>query len=95
MHYVRWFRHGDPNIVLAPKAPKIYGDPFDRDPARVLDDVIDGKVSSAAACDDYGVVLEDGAIGIDRTGTEQRRAALRRDRGAVTWVFDRGEMGRQ
>ena len=72
-----------------------YGDPFDRDPARVLDDVIDGKVSSAAARDDYGVVLNDGNSGIDRAGTEQRRAALRRERGAITWVYDRGEMGRQ
>ena len=34
-----------------------YGDPFARDPQRVLDDVVNGYVSSEAAASDYGVVL--------------------------------------
>jgi N-methylhydantoinase B len=34
-----------------------YGDPGERDPARVLDDVLDGYVSLAAARRDYGVVI--------------------------------------
>lgn len=72
-----------------------YGDPFDRDPDRVLEDLIDGKISAASARDDYGLVFEGDELRIDRTATEQRRAALRSERGRVTWVYDRGEMGRQ
>ena len=34
-----------------------YGDPFARDPARVLDDVLDDYVSIDAARDQYGVVI--------------------------------------
>ena len=34
-----------------------YGDPFERDPARVLDDVLDEYVSVEAARDEYGVVI--------------------------------------
>ena len=37
-----------------------FGDPFERDPAAVLEDVLDGKVSVAAARDRYGVVVSDG-----------------------------------
>ena len=34
-----------------------FGPPFERDPERVLEDVLDGKVSRAAARERYGVVL--------------------------------------
>jgi N-methylhydantoinase B len=34
-----------------------YGDPFERDPARVLEDVINGYVSIEGAARDYGVVV--------------------------------------
>ncbi|MBN9428159.1 MAG: hydantoinase B/oxoprolinase family protein [Burkholderiales bacterium] len=37
-----------------------YGDPFDRDPERVADDVRQGYVSRESASLDYGVVLADG-----------------------------------
>ena len=36
-----------------------YGNPFERDPERVRDDVINGYVTRAAANTDYGVVLDD------------------------------------
>jgi hypothetical protein len=36
------------------------GSPFERDPALVLEDVLDGKVSVEAARERYGVVIEDG-----------------------------------
>ena len=66
-----------------------YGDPLDRDPALVLADVLDGKVSAPVARDAYGVVLtEDGAV--DEVATKECRETLRRERGAVTWTFDRG-----
>jgi N-methylhydantoinase B len=50
-----------------------WGDPMRRDPARVAEDVVDGKVSADAAAERYGVVLsEDGEI--DHQATERRRA---------------------
>ena len=44
-----------------------FGDPFDRDPAAVLEDVLDGKVTVAAARARYGVVLSEGAVAPDAT----------------------------
>ena len=35
-----------------------YGDPLDRDPVAVLEDVLEEKVSVAAAARDYGVVID-------------------------------------
>ncbi|MFB6299290.1 MAG: hydantoinase B/oxoprolinase family protein [Halobacteriales archaeon] len=49
-----------------------YGDPHDRDPEAVLEDVRDGYVSAAAARDVYGVTIEDGTI--DRTETRSLRS---------------------
>jgi N-methylhydantoinase B len=58
-----------------------YGDPLLRDPARVLDDVLDGYVSRASAERDYGVVfggsLEGLDLAVDAAATGARRAALR------------------
>ncbi len=47
------------------------GDPFARDPAAVLEDVLDGKVTTAHAEAAYGVVIRDDAI--DATATARRR----------------------
>jgi len=51
-----------------------FGHPFDREPERVREDVVDGYVSRAAAERDYGVVLTD-ALAIDTVATERRRAS--------------------
>ena len=49
-----------------------YGDPFDRDPELVREDVLDGYVSQESAKEDYGVLIgEDGSI--DWEGTEKLR----------------------
>jgi N-methylhydantoinase B len=48
-----------------------FGDPYEREPAAVLADVLDGKVTVAAARERYGVVLEDGRI--DTTATLELR----------------------
>jgi N-methylhydantoinase B len=72
-----------------------YGDPLARDPALVLDDVLGGKVSGAAARADYGVVLDDAGRLVDEAATAALRQRLRAARGPVTWTFDRGpELGR-
>lgn len=55
-----------------------YGDPLDREPARVAADVRAGAVSAEAAADVYGVVLDGGEA--DRDGTDQRRTQLRAER---------------
>lgn len=68
-----------------------HGDPLEREPERVLADVLDRKVSRAAAETEYGVVLTPDGSAVDRAATAARREALRRARGPVTWVFDRGD----
>ena len=70
-----------------------WGDPLDRDPALVAADVRDGKVSVAAARDDYGVVLtgdpaEPEADG-PATGAERARSRAARPAPPRPF-FDRG-----
>ncbi len=55
-----------------------YGDPLDRDPNMVQQDVAATIVSVRAARDIYGVVLRDGRV--DEAATAARREAMRRER---------------
>ena len=64
-------REGERFVCVGP-AGGGYGDPFARDPARVLDDVLDGFISAEAARRDYGV-----AIGPDGRVDEAETRALR------------------
>ncbi len=52
-----------------------YGDPLERDPSDVLDDVLDEKVSSEKAREEYGVVIGDDSI--DEEATVERRQEIR------------------
>src|SRR5690606_8991031 len=52
------------------------GDPLQRDPARVLDDVLDGYVSAQTAADAYGVIIEGERV--DREATTKRRQKMAR-----------------
>jgi N-methylhydantoinase B len=58
-----------------------WGNPLDRDPQAVLDDVIDEYVSVEGARRDYGVVLagslDDLTLAIDEDATTARRAEMR------------------
>ena len=54
-----------------------YGDPLDRDPEHVLSDVRDGYVSSEAAGNIYGVVLDGTGLAVDHTATARQRDMLR------------------
>jgi N-methylhydantoinase B/oxoprolinase/acetone carboxylase alpha subunit len=72
-----------------------HGDPLDRDPALVLADVEDGKISAAQAGAAYGVRLAAGGAAVDEVATKECRERLRAERGAVTWTFDRGADGRR
>lgn len=62
-----------------------WGHPFDRDPQRVLRDVLDGFVSADSARADYGVVVDLAGECIDEKATKKLRSQ-RSDRP----LFDRG-----
>jgi N-methylhydantoinase B len=57
-----------------------YGDPLEREPARVLRDVIDGYITQQAAHDLYGVILGRDGQGIDASATSAQRARIRQSR---------------
>ncbi len=50
-----------------------YGNPMERDPQTVLDDIREGFIDEARAEADYGVVVKNGAV--DAEATRKRRAA--------------------
>jgi N-methylhydantoinase B len=56
-----------------------WGDPLERDPEAVREDVAQGLVTEAAAARDYGVVLAGGAV--DRGATAALRTRLAAERG--------------
>ncbi len=61
-----------------------WGDPLERDPQAVLDDVLDEYVSVEGARHDYGVVLtgtlEEMTVDIDRRATDELRSKMRAER---------------
>jgi N-methylhydantoinase B len=62
-----------------------YGDALDRDPALVLEDLLDEKITPAHASAAYGVVIQPGAdLAIDWAATERLRLELRAARMAAT-----------
>jgi N-methylhydantoinase B len=71
-----------------------WGDPLERDPARVALDVLQRKVSPEAAERDYGVVLgvADDEVTVDEEATAALRQQLRAERPADSErpFFDRG-----
>lgn len=73
----------NPNDVASIQTPGGggYSDPLDRDPRAVLRDVINEKVSLAAARKEYGVVLDPNDQTIDYEATDECRAELRTNRG--------------
>ena len=72
-----------------------FGDPLQRDPRMVVDDVLDRKVSATSARDDYGVVLAADHMSHDERATIDLRARMTAERGPITWTFDHGEDGRR
>jgi N-methylhydantoinase B len=72
----REFAYGDV-ISFQQSGAGGYGDPFARDPARVLDDVLDEYVSIGAAREQYGVVIAGEGLGlrVDEAATRALRRA--------------------
>jgi N-methylhydantoinase B len=58
-----------------------YGDPLERPAAVVLEDVLDGYISEAAAREDYGVVIAGGVV--DEAATLGLRERMARQRGPL------------
>ena len=52
-----------------------YGNPFERDPALVLDDIINEKVSVEKAAELYGVVIDLTTMTVNQEQTHQLRSA--------------------
>jgi N-methylhydantoinase B len=69
--------------------PGGWGDPLERPPVDVLDDVVDELVSEAGARRDYGVVINGHAI--DAAATNALRAKLQAKRGPAPTPFTRGD----
>jgi N-methylhydantoinase B len=70
-----------------------WGDPLEREPALVLADVVEGRVSVERARDDYGVVLAGAGtanVAVDEPATVERRAAVRAQRAGPPPMIDRG-----
>jgi len=61
--------------------PGGWGDPLERDPARVLRDARNELVSLRAAREDYGVVIDPAGWSVDEAATRALRAELRARRG--------------
>lgn len=57
-----------------------YGDPLDRNPLLVLQDVLSSRVSQGVAKDVYGVVADFESNTVDSEATRQRRLAQREER---------------
>ena len=53
-----------------------FGNPLDRDPAHVREDVLDGYVSVDGAREDYGVVIDPKTLEIDAEETKMLRKEL-------------------
>ena len=67
-------------LYVRPDGGGGYGDPLDREPERVLEDLLLGLVTEGPARDIYGVVLNAGKDHVDIEATEKRRLALREQR---------------
>ena len=78
---VRHFAPKDAEAMIVTAGGGGWGDPLDRDPERVLHDVIEEYVSLRAARKEYGVVIDPDSLEIDRQATDRLRAELRRPRG--------------
>lgn len=72
--------HADDILCVRSDGAGGYGDPLDRDPSLVREDVLLGLVSEEAARQIYGVVLTSGAGEVDRDATRRRRLAIREQR---------------
>lgn len=72
--------HTDVVVLLTGPGGGGWGDPLEREPRRVLRDVIDGYVSERAAADIYGVIVDSESQRLDEERIASRRLELRKKR---------------
>ena len=53
-----------------------YGDPLERDPERVAEDVSEGKITVEYASQAYGVIIDGDSLRLDVAATTARRAEM-------------------
>ena len=70
-----WAEPGDTLRTVSPNAAG-YGDPLERDPEKVLEDVLEEYLSAESARDEYGVVLDLEKEEVDAEATADLRATL-------------------
>lgn len=63
-------------VSIKPAGSGGYGSPLEREPERVLDDVLNGYISREAAAELYGVVLTQAGTNIDAAKTRDRRSRM-------------------
>jgi N-methylhydantoinase B len=73
----RWAEAGDTVRTVSPNAAG-YGDPLERDPQKVLDDVLEEFIRPEDAVESYGVVLDLEHERVDEAATAVKREELRR-----------------
>lgn len=59
-----------------------WGDPLEREPARVLEDVLDEKLDAELVRRCYGVVIDPESSSVDEAATADLRLQMRADRGS-------------
>lgn len=74
------FSAGESVKIMVPSSGG-YGDPLERGPRKVYEDVLDEIISVETAFNDYGVVIDDEGLNIDKT--EEKRATMRKQRGKL------------
>ena len=67
-------------VEFTPAGGGGYGDPLERDPKRVLEDVLDDYVSIKGAREDYGVVINPETLEIDHEATKKLKGNIRNER---------------
>ena len=72
-----------------------YGDPLERAPELVLQDVLDERVSYETAEQVYGVSIDRKTNTVDDAVTIVTRDDLRLKRGPIAWTYDRGILGKE
>jgi N-methylhydantoinase B/oxoprolinase/acetone carboxylase alpha subunit len=72
------FKNGDV-VYMRVASGGGYGDPLERNPQLVLEDIVDGIISLKAGREIYGVVLDETGQAVDLTATKSLRAALQKN----------------
>jgi N-methylhydantoinase B len=73
VNVVRHFVPAGTSAVIATAGGGGWGNPFQREPELVRQDVLDGYVSIESAARDYGVVVDPRTLAVDTEATRARR----------------------